>query len=56
MTITEILTILNIYVKNIHNEFTIVLSKLLDKYLFIYYYSANYITYCIITFIFVKQL
>jgi hypothetical protein len=54
MTIIYKLIILNIYVKIISNELTIVIRiEFLHKNLK-FYYSTNYITYCITTFIVVK--
>jgi len=48
--------ILNIYFKIINNELIFLLkSKFLHEF-FKNYYSTNYITYCIIKFIFVKKL
>jgi len=55
MNIIYKLSILNIYLKIISNELTIAIRKQILKQIFnIYIYLTNYITYCIITFIFVK--
>ncbi len=49
------LNILNIYFKIISNELIIVIKKQTFTRILKSYYSTNYITYCIITFIIAKN-